>query len=283
MGIFASQFNPVSPYEPVGLDTGTPQVGLSLRNKTPKKPPTDDTPSRVPPSAGSAAGAEAGAAAAGGMTAGAAMANSAVASNSMSLAQAGSASHMSAANEAANGIGYHPDAAPATHVVMPKLSGADATPPKPSNAGGGGVWGWASHELGNVTHNPVVSDVMHFGDPFHKNDTGLMGAISPAQQASSVIKPSSVFNPTRTPAGELGPVSPKVIQGSVEGQPGVGESGSNALPRSGAYDNMFRANLGRQFMGNNGTSSVSNAASSGGESFIDQIPDDISELFSSVG
>lgn len=281
-GIFASQFNPVSPYDPVGLDTGTPQVGMTLGKKTPKRSPEKTpAPARVPSSAAPGAEAAASAAAGADFHATAAGSQSAQASNQMSLSQAGSASHMSAANQAANGIGYHPDAAPATNVVMPKHSGADATPPKQNSNSGGGFLGWASHTFDSVTHNPIVSDVMHFGDPFRKSDNGVAGLASPAQQASDVVKPSAVFNPGRNPAGAISQGGPKVIQGSVENQPGVSAPGSNALPRSAAYDNMFRANLGRQFMGN-GASTAGDTLSNGGGSLIDSIPNDISELFSSV-
>ena len=273
-GIFASQFNPVGPYDPVGLDTGTPKVGMTLGKKTPKRPPSEDTPSRVPPGGGTAAGAEAAAATGGYMHATASAANQASvnANSNMSLVQAGQASHMSAANEAANGIGYHPDPAPATHIVMPKLSGADATPPKQNN-NSGGLLGWVEHTAGSVAHNPVVSGIVHFGDPFH--DTGVVGAVSPAPPASSVIKPTNVYGPSRSAAGEVGQGAPKVVPGSVVGEGAVGNGyGARALPVSSRFAGMARNTPGN--MGGFNENLNSNQFSD--VPWYDNIPNDISSI-----
>jgi hypothetical protein len=273
-GIFASQFNPVSPYDPVGLDTGTPKVGMTLGKKTPKRPPSEDTPSRVPPGGGTAAGAEAAAATGGYLHATASAANQASvnANSNMSLVQAGQASHMSAANEAANGIGYHPDAAPATHIVMPKHSGADATPPKQNNNSGGGLLGWVEHTASSVAHNPVVSGIMHFGDPF--KTTGIAGAVSPAPPASSVIKPTNVYGPSRSTAGELGPSAPKTIQGQVLGPEGVANgAGQRALPSAYTSQQDFI-----DMMRGSGAGNLNSTQFGGAKPWYDMIPDDISSI-----
>lgn len=267
MSIFASQFNQVSPYEPVGLDTGTPSLGITLGKKTPKRPPTDE-PANVRPGTGGETPAAAGAA----LAAGSSMTGGAEAANSVSAGQQASQTynkllHMTA-HDTAGGNPLTIKAPAPSSVNMPKHSGADATPPQHS----GGFMGFldsVGHDASNLAHNPVVSGLMHFGDPFHT--TGISGAVADQSQTNPTIKPSRVYNPDKTPAQEIGQGSPKTVQGTVEGNPSVDVAARGALPRSAAYDNL---NLGPQFY-QNGGSTVSRLVS---KPWYDSIPEDLGSL-----
>jgi hypothetical protein len=113
---------------------------------------------------------------------------------------------------------------------------------------------------------------MSFGDPVkHYDQGGLVGAVS--QGSSDVVQPSAVYSPMRN-FPEVSSGKPSVIQGSVDSPGSVGAGSRYALPRSPVYDaNPYGASLGKQFMGNG------SAASDSAPSFIDSIPNDISELF----
>jgi hypothetical protein len=274
-GIFATQFNTVNPYDPVGLDTGTPAVGITLGKKTPKRPPREDTPSRVPPGGGAAAGAEAGAAMASGNSASASNAMSQSAANSMAMGPTKNQTyeklmHLSA-EDTAGGNPATIKIPAASNVNMPKHSGADATPPKQNSNSGGGFLGWASHTFNDVVHNPVVSDVMHFGDPF--KTSGVAGAISPAQPPSNVIQPSRVYNPSRPSAGEISQGGPRTIQGQVQGPESVGNgAGPRALPRAYTTQQDFI-----DMMRGSGASHL-NSTQFDTTPWYDQIPNDISSI-----
>lgn len=270
-GIFASQFNQVSPYEPVGLDTGTPSIGVTLGKKTPKRPPTEE-PANVRPGSGGEAPAAAGAAIA--ATAGMSASNAAAPGTSLAAQQAKSQTYNKLMHlEAQDTAGGDPRTikAPApSSVNMPKHSGADATPPKQS----GGFMGFldsVGHEATSIAHNPIVSSIMHFGDPF--NDHGVSGAVADQSQTNPTIKPTRVYNPQRPSAQGIESGKPGTVQGTVEGNPAVDVAARGALGRSTAYDNLA-GKLGPQFY-RNGGSTVSRLTST---PWYDQIPNDLGSL-----
>lgn len=266
-GIFASQFNQVSPYEPVGLDTGTPSIGVTLGKKTPKRPP-EENPANVRPGTGGEAPAAAGAA----LAAGNSMTGGAEAANTVGAGQQASQTysklmHMSA-QDTAGGNPMSIKAPPPSSVSMPKHSGADATPPQHS----GGFMGFldsVGHDASSIAHNPVVSGIMHFGDPFHTG--GISGAVADQSQTNPTIKPTRVYNPERSPAQGIEQGKPGTVQGTVEGNPSVDVAARGALGRGTSFDNM---NLGPQFYGQN-ASTVQRLTST---PWYDQVPNDLSSL-----
>lgn len=287
-GIFANQFNYANAYNPVGLDTGAISVGATLGKRPPReKTPSENEPSRVPTSnketANTAAGATAGMsqAAVGGIGAGAMVGAGNAAANQGTMNKL---AHME------QSFGGGQQTTPSTNysamIDMPKQSGAQVNHPAPSS-GGGGFWSSLGHDIasgvsdvGHVLNSPVVHNIMSFGDPLSgidgsKNGTGGVMGLMNQQQASNVIKPTSVYNPTRAPSPELPSGSPNIIQGSVENPGNVGQGTFKALSRGTGYDNM---NLGPQFY-NKPASTVSRLSSAASDTpWYDSIPSDLSTL-----
>lgn len=278
MSYLASPFRYAPTYD-VGLNTGTPEVGGTIRRPKNKKTPEEEkTPSRVPnegKGTGEANGAQSGSANAGaGISASAGMAGA--------VAQPGSSARSMAAqqeNEPTSATNL--SQSQFNTLIHPNPISAPANPTKTTvapAASSPGFWSQVGHDISGIGHNSVVRDVMSFGDPFKSSDTGLAGAINPSYN-SSVIQPSQVYSPSRN-FPEVSSGRPSVIQGSVEGPGSVGQGAQRAIGRSPVYDaNPYGSSLGKQFMGN-GSAPVDSSPS---PSWIDSIPNDISELFSSVG
>lgn len=223
MAIFASQFNPVSPYEPVGLDTGTPQIGIRLpRTPEDKNPPEENTPARLSPNNPAADSASANAAAG-------AAANQEASAGAQSAAQ-------QAAQRAAQQTRVYDKL---MHLEAADTAGGNpATIHAPAQAAHPGILGDITnvatsglHVLNNVAGNPIVRDIMHFGDPFHT--AGISGAVADQSQVNPTIKPTRVFNPQRSGANAIEQGGPKTIQGQVEGNPAVDVQAPqySAMPR----------------------------------------------------
>jgi hypothetical protein len=268
-GIFASQFNTVNPYDPVGLDTGTPSVGVTLGKKTPKAPETPAAVGAGITAAGSAA-AEESAAATGYQHATAANGAGAMA-GSYNANKAGLQSlGMSSANRAANGISLaHP---PVSTVQMPKLSGADATPPKPSTAsGGGGLFGWAAHTFDTARHDTARGldiaghDIKTSGsqmkDIFQQQNSFGEPQFQPGYKAPDASKAANNTAVNAQHGANAFVSRPGTGAGAIE--PGVSSTRSIGLGQDGGYYNWVNnpeARMAEQSSQEIGSSAAQQAA-----------------------
>ena len=270
MGIFASPFR-YSPTYDVGLNTGTPEVGATLRRpKNKKTPEPEKVPSRVPNEGGSngeTSGAQSGSTS-NGLTA-------SVGLGAGIAAQGSSARSMMAQRDAEPSNAASLSQSQFQTLIHPNPISAPANPTKTTvapAASSPGFWSQIGHDISNVAHNPIVHDVMSFGDPFKSRDTGIAGALSGSSTAAPVIEPSNVYSPSRN-FPEVSSGSPKVIQGSVEGANSVGSGARNAIGRSPVYEaNNIGSSLGKQFMGSNGSAVDTSTP------WYDSIPNDLSSI-----
>lgn len=270
MSYLASPFRYAPTYD-VGLNTGTPEVGATLRRPKNKKTPEEEkNPSRVPNEGngngeGTSSGIRSGSVSSGiSASAGAAGAVARPGQAARSLMAEQDAESNNAANLSQSQFNT---------LIHPNPISAPASPTKTTVAPAAqhpGFWSQVGHDISSVAHNPIVQDVMHFGDPVRSYDSGgLVGAVS--GNGSDVIQPSNVYSPNRS-FPEVGQGSPKVIQGSVAGAGEVSPNIWNALPRSAAYNgNGYGASLGKQFM-KTGSSSASDSP------WYDSIPNDLSSI-----
>lgn len=277
MSYLASPFRYTPTYN-VGLDTGTPEVGATIRRPKNKKDPQEEkTPSKTPNEnngngEGTSSGVRSGSVASG-------IGASAVAAGA--VAQPGSAARsMMAQQENEPTSATNLSQSQFQTLIHPNPVTAPANPTRTSvaPAASPGFWSQVGHGISSIGNNSVVRDVMSFGDPFKSSDTGIAGAVSAARAPSAVIEPSNVYSPMRN-FPEVSSGGPNIIQGSVEGPNSVGQGAQRAIGRSPVYDaNPYGSSLGKQFMGSGNGASVDTSPS-----WIDSIPNDISELFSAVG
>lgn len=219
-GLFASQFNPVSPYNPVGLDTGTPQVGLNLRTPKSSKPPTEPAPVNAPVGSGPAAyeaGAQ-GAAANAGANAGA-NANAGVSAQNVAAQQAANQTYSKlmqmTARDTAGGN-------PAT-ITAPAHAPAQA-----DNGLLGGFGHWAAHTFDSARHGTAAA-ANNFGGIFAQQN-GIPNQYSPHLTGNG--GPLGVLNASNY-------VPPNAASG-LPGNPAV----DVAAPRQGININSIKLNQG---------------------------------------
>jgi hypothetical protein len=185
--LFASQFDVQRPYQPDGLDTGVPEIGLTLPSvKTPRTPeeetPTEKTPTSTPQ-----------------------VNNANARATAQAQAQASALTH-------AESMAPVQVSAP----VHATVAGAQAAANAPS-----GIGHWVAHTFDSARHgvssaldtvnnaaqSNTVKSIMDFGDPFHGafNNAGIVGALKPAgAQAPAPVTPQ----PIRATNYRLNPNSP---------------------------------------------------------------------------
>ena len=271
MSYLASPFRYAPTYD-VGLNTGTPEVGATIRRPRNKKTPQEEkVTTRVPNegsgNGGTSNGISQGESAGSGLGRGAGVSNSA--------AVGSSARSMMAQQDAESNNAASLNQSQFNTLIHPNPISAPANPTKTTvapAASSPGFWSQVGHDIGSVANNPVVRDVMSFGDPFKGRDTGVVGALNGSSNAPTAIEPSNVYSPSRN-FPEVSSGSPKVIQGSVEGANSVGSGARNAIGRSPVYEaNNYGSSLGKQFMGSNGSAVDTSTP------WYDSIPNDISSI-----
>lgn len=172
MSLFASQFNYANAYNPVGLDTGVPQVGLNLPrapDNEEEKTPTEKSPVRAP------------------------ISSPGVNPNTANAEANANASESQGANQNFSAMIDAP-----AKVAALNTAAAPAAQP--------GIWGQVTHGVASgfdaarhgiatgadavngVATNHYVKDVMNFGNVLPDNG-GLMGMINPVQ--ASTVAPSA--------------------------------------------------------------------------------------------